>query len=244
MKFLKRFKQNLKNVYSYYSLITKVKLNQSIYGFDCRYTNQEEKLYKMFGKCESFTKQLKLIVISDTHNCLKKEEFEQFVAAHSDYDACFLLGDHHVNDIEIILKYIDKKRIFGLLGNHDFNYIKEYEIHDLNGQLIEINGVKLLGIQGSFKYKPADFPSFTQKESIEFLNSKDKADVLISHDNRFNSAMVENPAHQGLFGITYYLYKNKVPYHIHGHLHNSYKKVLRNGTQEISTYMYEYIILN
>ena len=55
--------------------------------------------------------------------------------------------------------------------------------------------------------------------------------------------MIGNPAHQVLFGITYYLYKNKVPYHIHGHLHNPYKQEMINGTKEISVYMYEYIEL-
>lgn len=56
--------------------------------------------------------------------------------------------------------------------------------------------------------------------------------------------MIGNPVYQGLFGITYYLFKNKVPYHIHGHIHNPYRKELLNGTKEISIYMYEYIELN
>lgn len=43
-----------------------------------------------------------------------------------------------------------------------------------------------------------------------------------------------------LFDITYYLFKNKVPYHIHGHLYNPYRKEL---FKEISTYMYEYMEL-
>lgn len=40
------------------------------------------------------------------------------------------------------------------------------------------------------------------------------------------------------------LFKNKVPYHIHGHIHNPYRKGLLNCTKEISVYMYEYIELN
>ena len=37
--------------------------------------------------------------------------------------------------------------------------------------------------------------------------------------------------------------KNKVPYHIHGHIHNPYRNEMVNGTKEISSYMYEYIEL-
>ena len=59
----------------------------------------------------------------------------------------------------------------------------------------------------------------------------------------FVNSKKEDVAHQGLFGITYYLYKNKIPYHIHGHIHNSYKNIMINGTKEISVYMYEYIEL-
>ena len=33
----------------------------------------------------------------------------------------------------------------------------------------DINGVKILGIQGSYKYKPDDFPSFTQKVNCYYM---------------------------------------------------------------------------
>lgn len=153
--------------------------------------NQEGKLLKKYDNLNTYNKKIKMIVISDTHNCLK-----------------------------------------------------EFNINNLNGKIININGTTILGTQGSFRYKPSDFPSFTQRESMLFLNDKPNADILVSHDNSFDNNMIGNPAHQGLFGITYYLLKNKVPYHIHGHIHNPYRKELLNGTKEISVYMYEYIELN
>lgn len=244
IKMLNIFKKKNKvpDTISYYNnLLSSVKENP--YGFDNKYANQEATLLKMYGTCKQFQKSIKMIVITDTHNCININDFSNFIKKHSYFDICLLLGDHNSNDIEIILKYIDKDKIYALLGNHDYNYIEEYELHNLNGNIININGVKLLGIQGSFKYKPSDFPSFTQKESIEFLNSKESVDILVSHDNRFDSSMIGNPAHQGLFGITYYLFKNRVPYHIHGHVHNPYRNEMVNGTKEISSYMYEYIEL-
>ena len=244
MNILKKlFSKKIESEEDYYSYITEESKEKNVYGFNNKYINQEEKLYKMYGDCDQFNKQIKMILISDTHNCLYYDEFKQFIDNNPNYDICILLGDHSTGDIETVLKCVDKNKIYGLLGNHDYNYLKEFNIKDLNGEVININGVSLLGIQGSFKYKPSDFPSFTQRESIEFLNNKPKVDILISHDNRFDSTSVGKPAHQGLFGITYYLYKNKVPYHIHGHIHNPYRSRLLNGTKEISTYMYEYIII-
>lgn len=235
-------KQGLMNENEYYGYLINSNDN-NLYGFDKRFSNQEDYLYKLYGKCDEYNKKVRMIVISDTHNCLKEEEFRQFIECHNIYDICILLGDHNSNDISILLKYIDKNKIYGLLGNHDYDYLLDYGIPNLNGRVIDVNGTTLLGIEGSFKYKPSNFPSFSQKESILFFDDKPKVDILLSHDNRFDSSMERNPAHQGLFEITYYLFKNKVPYHIHGHIHNPYKKDMINGTKEISVYMFEYLEL-
>lgn len=45
-----------------------------------------------------------------------------------------------------------------------------------NGNIININGIKTLEIQGGFKYKSLDFSSFSQKGSLEFLDNKDGVD--------------------------------------------------------------------
>ena len=239
----KIFNFKKENKEKYYNQIIQENQKQ-LYSFDSKYANQEKILFKMYGKADSLNKKIRLIVISDTHNCLDENDFTSFLEKYGEFDACLLLGDHNSNDLTIILKYIDKDKIYGLLGNHDYDYLSDFNIENLNGKIINIKGTTIMGIQGSFKYKPSNFPSFTQKESILFLNDKPKVDILISHDNGFDSNMSKNPAHQGLFGITYYLFKNKTPYHIHGHIHNPYKKELINGTKEISVYMYEYIELN
>ena len=217
-----------------------LKKSEVPYGFNEEYANQEERLLKIYGHCDQLNKHIKMLLISDTHGNLNEEEFEKFLSNHKNYDICLILGDHSGNDIGKILNYVPKDKIYALLGNHDYNYIKEYDLNNLNGCVININGVKMLGIEGSFKYKPGEYPSFTQKESITFLNDKEKVDILICHDNRFNSEMKNRPAHQGLFGITYYIYKNRIPYYIHGHNHDKYDKELINGTKEVSTYMYDY----
>lgn len=233
------------NIEVYYkNLIKENKVDkQLLYGINPKYKNQEDKLLSMFGKCDSFNKKIRMIVISDTHSCLNKNEFAEFASKHKDFDVCLLLGDHSVGDIDNILQYIDKEKIYALLGNHDNNYIGKFNLKNLNGNIIDINGVKILGIQGSNKYKSADFPAFTQKESIEFLNNKEKVDILVSHDAPYGLSKRNDVAHQGLFGILYYLFKNKVPYCIHGHLHTPYTKELINGTKVSCYYMYNYIEL-
>ena len=220
MKLFDLFKKK-DNSLDYYNKLLSIK-DDNRYSFEKKYANQENILLKIYGNSRRLENKIKIIVITDTHNTLKEDEFRNFILNSGDYDVCLLLGDFGSNDLPIILRYIDREKIYALLGNHDYNYIKEYELNNLNGNIININGVKLLGIQGSFKYKPSDFPSFSQKESILFLEDKPDVDILVSRDIRFNSMAERDPAHQGMFGITYYLFKNRVPYHIHGHIHNPY----------------------
>lgn len=241
MKLFNFFKKKNSHI-DYYNKLLSIS-DDNKYSFEKKYSNQENILLKIYGNARKLDNKIKIIIITDTHNTLRENEFREFISNCGEYDICLLLGDFGFNDLPIILRYIDKKKIYALLGNHDYNYIKEYELNNLNGNVIDINGVRLLGIQGSFKYKPSDFPSFSQKESILFLSDKPEVDVLVSHDIRFNSMAERDPAHQGLFGITYYLFKNRVPYHIHGHIHNPYKRDMINGTKEISSFMYEYIEL-
>ena len=186
------------NEINYYKYIISKLESEVLYSNNFEYFQEEEKLYKIFGDCDNFNNEIEMIIVSDTHNNLDYNKFKDFVSKHNDYDVCILLG------------------------NHDYDYLEKYNIKNLNGELVNIKGISILGIEGSFKYKDEMFPSFTQKESVLFLMNKPKVDILLSHDKRFDIS--NNNSHQGLFGITYYLYKNRIPYHIHGHIHNSYQK--------------------
>ena len=221
---------------------TEVESRAAVYSFQNKYCNQEPILLKAFGSVNDFlNSRLKIIIITDTHGSIDQERLDKIVKIHPDYDLCVLLGDHSSNDVSIALNYLDKNRVYALLGNHDHDYISSYSLNNLNGNLVEINGVRIMGIQGSFRYKPGDYPSFSQEDSVDFTRQLPSADILFSHDSPFNNDSVGNPAHQGLFGITYYLFKNHVKYNIHGHVHEEYNKTLLNGTKEKSLYGIEYI---
>ncbi|MBE5806645.1 MAG: hypothetical protein E7313_08100 [Clostridiales bacterium] len=200
----------------------------------------EEFLLKQYGNSDKLNNSITLLVIADTHGTLDEDEFKQYMT-NKQYDICIMLGDHYNRDIDIILRYVDKSKIYGIKGNHDYDYLSDYDIPNINGNIIEINGVKILGMEGSFKYKPVDFPSFTQEESITFLEGKSKVDILVTHDKKFDYEKLKDPAHQGLIGITNYIFKNKIPIHIHGHIHEPYTKKMINGTTEYSIFGYEII---
>ena len=204
----------------------------------------ESKLFKKYGPCNTLNNKIKLLIIADTHGLLSvKEDLKEKLKIIHNYDLCCILGDVTYSDYEIILNYINKDKIVAILGNHDgFDVLKYYGIKDLNGRIIDIKGVRIGGIQGSYRYKTEDFPSFTHEESIRFLNKMEGVDILLSHAGPFldnNTDLV----HNGLKGITEYLYKNKVPYNIHGHNHANKDLYLRNGTKIIERYLIDEIII-
>ena len=86
------------------------------------------------------------------------------------------------------------------------------------------------------------FPSFTHQESIDFLKNLDEVDILLSHDRPF-LIDYKDSVHDGLKGITKYLYEKRVPYNIHGHLHKNEENELINGTKVIGVYGCELIEL-
>ena len=204
--------------------------------------NYEEKMCKKYGECNTISSDIKLLIIADTHGTLREEEFSLFMKDNKEYDACFLLGDHYDKDINIIVNYVDKNKLYGILGNHDYNYLENYNIPNINSKIININGVKILGMEGSFRYKNAKFPSFEQRESIDFFYNKEQVDILISHDTKFNlDKCNRDPAHQGLIGITNFLYEKKIPIHIHGHIHENYELEMLNKTKEYSVFGYKIV---
>ena len=174
---------------------------------------------------------IKLLVISDTHGDLAlSNELQKKLLSIKDFDLCCILGDIHDKDYEFILEHISKEHIVALLGNHDrFEVLEEKGLNNLNGKIIEINGIKIGGIQGSHKYKAEKFPSFTHEESINFMKSMKYVDILLSHDKPFTFDY-NDLIHDGLKGITKYVYEKQVPIVIHGHIHNSYENLLKNET--------------
>lgn len=186
---------------------------------------------------------LKMIVISDTHGdiAFHEDDFECFVRNIKEYDLCLLLGDLHPRDLEIILQYIPKHKMAAIKGNHDsFELYKRVGIREFSGRTVSCKGVTIAGIEGSFKYKKERYPLFTQYESLVLAQSIPAADVVVTHDKAFETS-IGNMAHIGLVGTTYLIYRDAVLWHIHGHLHKSYQKVMENGTVEKSVYQYEYI---
>ncbi len=200
----------------------------------------EEKLLKEFGQCRQNVKYgLKILFITDTHNCLAyTDKYINYLKSlnQEDYDICLILGDLSGLDFDAVKSIVPNKKLYGIVGNHDsINALEVNNIKNINGQVIECKGVKIAAIMGSNRYKSGDYGMMTQEECINLAHNMDSADILVSHDKAYVFDRNDN-VHDGLKGITEYIYKNHIPLHIHGHLHEEMEEILKNGTKSIGIY--------
>ena len=181
---------------------------------------------------------LRMLVITDTHGCLEKNDIPYNHRA----DVCLLLGDLSMQDIAIIKEQVIGIPIYGVLGNHDgFELYDRCGIENIHGKVIEVNGVRIAGMGGSLRYKDSPMPLYTDEESVEIAEGMEAADILISHDSPKYLHSDQDFAHSGLQGITRYCEKYNVPLNIHGHHHDPKKCVLANGTRSICCYKVQII---
>lgn len=200
----------------------------------------EESLLNKYGECKTYTNfGLKILFITDTHNCLAYTDkyLNELKSLHeTDYDLCLILGDLSRLDIDEIKRIIPNEKLYGIVGNHDsLKFLETSGVKDINGKVITCKGVKIAAIMGSNKYKDGDYGMQTQEESILLSENMEEADILISHDKAYIFDR-HDKVHDGLKGITNYIYKNHISLHIHGHLHEETEEILRNGTKSICLY--------
>ena len=182
-------------------------------------------------QCDNFN--LKVLVITDTHGCLSSDE----IPIGSNADVCFLLGDFSYEDLMIIKENVIDMPIYGVLGNHDsFDLYQRAGIDNIHGRVVDVDGVKVAGFQGSLRYKNSNFPFYDDDESVDIADCIDRADILISHDSPKYLHGDEDWAHSGLQGITYYCEKWNVSLNIHGHFHECSEHYMQNGTKSICCY--------
>ncbi len=212
--FIKRKKEKKLQIISYKNFLMTNNLTNELLN------QQENKLLEIYGNCKNFNNKINILVISDTNNLLDELRFADYVYRSNEYDACILIGNISTNDLNIIKKYVDKKKTYAAFEQDEFD--------NVDGQVIKINNVEILIVGKKI---------LTQKESINIFDNYPSCDVLISYSNMYNGD-------SGLFGINYYVYKNSIPYLIHCGLLRQYKDTMKNGTKEISTFEYEYIQIN
>ncbi len=150
-----------------------------------------------------------------------------------DYDLILSSGDLKASYLSFLVT-MARCPVLYVHGNHDTSYKrKPPEGCDcIDDQLVEVNGIRILGLGGCPWYHPGDF-QYTEEEMQKRIRRLRFAlwraggvDIVVTHAPPRGIGDLEDPAHQGFESLFALLDKYKPQYLLHGHIH------LRYGTDQ------------
>lgn len=197
----------------------------------------------MFPHC---TAPFYALVITDTHGHARCGGIDEFLKRVDQIDVLFTLGDVEHMDFDAINAHPRLKGVpkYGVIGNHDyFSVLKDAGVYDIHNQVVDICGVRFVGMYGSIRYKNVDAPMFTDEESVEVAAQLPECDIFLTHDKakvEKDDARSMVSAHSGMLGIGKYIKEKKPAYHLHGHLHENMKETVF-GVSSFGFARYAYI---
>ena len=201
-------------------------------------------------------KKLRMITVADTHGCFSQSKQEFIDSLELGVDVILLLGDIGFNDLKQITalrnRMEQKPEIIGVLGNHDPKdlYDDFPEIRLLDHRPLYVKGVSFVGLSGSinYKYGKNNYYTMTQKESAQISKQIERANILVTHSNAAKKIWANKTnfpdAHDGLIGITRYIWFKHPSYHLYGHLHEPKEGTYKNKTKYKCCYKVEAISID
>ena len=180
---------------------------------------------------------MKILAISDEESELLWDYFRPEYL--KDIDLILACGDLDPRYLEFLVTFAHCPLLY-VHGNHDEKYKKIPPLGciDIEDQIYVHNGVRILGLGGSRRYRPGEH-QYTEKEmqkrvrKLWFKLRKQKGfDILLTHAPARGQGDMDSPVHAGFETFLELMDKYKPSYHIHGHVHLNYTP----GAKRIRTY--------
>lgn len=135
-------------------------------------------------------------------------------------------------------------------GNHDDTFSHEPEgCICADNQLIEVNGLRILGLGGSYRYHKGKY-MYTERQMrsrVKCFSSQLRKsrgfDILLTHAPAYGLNDLQDLPHRGFECFNTLLDKYEPSYFIHGHVHRNYgfripQKTQKGKTTVINAYDY------
>lgn len=194
------------------------------YKDNTNFSALEDILYDTYGESSHIIRPAHLCCIGGVSSKeeLSKDDVDEL---SMEYDWYILMGGNNHNGIKLVLPYLDISKTIGLTWRYDNEQIyRSYGIESFNYDVLERDGFKISMIDAS--------PPFTsQQECLSRADDMEYSDILISAS--FPYFLDYRPdiwSRYGMKGISYYVYKEHVPYIISFQQQCNCKYILKNGT--------------
>ena len=164
------------------------------------------------------------------------------------YDLIISCGDLKASYLSFIVTMANVPVLY-VHGNHDSNYERNPPegCDCIEDQLVVVNGLRILGLGGSYRYRPGPH-QYSEKEMrkrifrLRWKIRKHKGvDIVVTHAPPRGIGDAEDLPHRGFEALLELIDKYHPKYLLHGHVHMRYgtdqtREREYNGTQVINNY--------
>ncbi|MFZ5354041.1 MAG: metallophosphoesterase family protein [Bacillota bacterium] len=190
---------------------------------------------------------MKILLVSDEENPLLWDYIRP--ENYSDIDLIISCGDLQAEYLSFLVTFI-KAPLLYVHGNHDTGYIKAPPggCESIDGRLVNIKGLRILGLGGSQKYNNAEF-QYTEKQMAGRIKKLEPRlwinkgfDILVAHSAAHGLGDAPDLCHSGFKCFNRLIDKYTPRYFFHGHTHLNYGKTDRiiqyNNTSIVNAFQY------
>ena len=189
---------------------------------------------------------MKILAVSDID---AKYYFDYYTPGKLDeFDLILACGDLHREFLEFLVTMSHCQVVY-VHGNHDKRFVENPPEGCLcaDGRIVVVNGVRILGLGGSYRYKNSKF-MYTENEMklrvarLRFSIWRHRGfDILLTHAPARHINDRETITHRGFECFVKLLDKYHPKYFLHGHVHMTYgthipRTTVRGGTTIINAY--------
>lgn len=183
---------------------------------------------------------MKLLLIADTEErSLWDDWSKERKALLSDVGLILSAGDLDADYLEFLVTMLNVPLVY-VRGNHDSGYdVKPPEgCICADGRLIEVEGIRILGLGGSMRYKDEAGDMYTEEEMRRRLtrmrstifkdvvagriSTRRDIDILLTHAPCKGYGDMEDLPHTGFECFNELLERHKPQLHVYGHVHKEY----------------------
>lgn len=175
---------------------------------------------------------MKILAVSD-EEC--RALWDYYVPGRlDDYDVIISCGDLKSEYLTFLVT-MGHARLLYVHGNHDESYDSwpPEGCEDIDGHLVTVNGVRILGLGGCMRYHPGNY-QYTEGEMRRRARRLRRAikkvggvDIIVTHAPPKGIGDLDDPAHRGfeIFRKLIDLYRPR--FFLHGHTHLRYGNIPR-----------------
>ena len=170
-----------------------------------------------------------------------------------DFDLILSCGDLSKEYLEFLVT-MARCPLYYVPGNHD----ETFDLHppegckSIDGRLVEYRGVRILGLGGSYQYRPGS-QQYTERQMAQrirrlrwTIRRHRGFDILVTHAPMRGINDLDTPAHRGFECFSDLIDRWQPKWFLHGHVHLNYgmnlpRKAERGQTQIVNAYEYQVI---